>query len=82
MDEPNYGPNHLITDYPYMGWNNVWGGGGADQGADIAVPPQKNLYYGTGFAGISAMSLVIFAMGMVAGYFVVPKVKKKFFPKK
>lgn len=42
-EAPNdYDP--YIKDYPYNGWNEVWGGGGQNQGADIFVPPQVNLY--------------------------------------
>lgn len=36
--------DRYIKDYPYNGWNDVLGGGGENQDADIYVPPQQNLY--------------------------------------
>ena len=63
VDAPDeYSP--YISDYPYIGWNEVMGGGGRNQGQDIYVPPQTNLYasqpyrfnpmmhFGTGVASI------------------------------
>ncbi len=41
LDDP-YRP--YISAYPYLGHNNVLGGGGRDPGADIYVPPQENLF--------------------------------------
>ena len=68
-----------ITMYPYVGHDNVLGGGGRHP-ADIVVPPQKNLYYGAGLENITALfsiPLVTLGLGIVLGYFIVPKVVAK-----
>jgi len=81
-NDRNYDPyGQYIGDYPYIGWNNVWGGGGQDPGADIFVPPQKNLYYGSGLDSIPvvgrylAIPMVALVAGLVIGYIARPKVK-------
>jgi len=71
-----------IDNWPYMGWNNVWGGGGEHQEADIVVPPARNLYN----AGVQdlpfvgnwlAVPTVALVAGLLLGIFVWPKVKPK-----
>lgn len=76
-DRPQNEYNPYITPYPYIGWNNVLGGGGRDQGRDIYVPPQTNLYGAGEVAAMLSMPIVLIAIGMVLGYYIVPKVVKK-----
>ena len=69
-----------IDNWPYLGVNNVWGGGGEFQEADIVVPPNANLYS----AGVQDLPLigtwlavptVALIAGLLLGIFVWPKVK-------
>ena len=80
-NDRNYDPHgQRIGDYPYIGWNNVWGGGGAEAGADIFVPPQQNLY-GAGIESLPvvgrylAIPIVALVAGLVIGYIARPKVE-------
>ena len=76
--QDEYSP--YIADYPYIGWNNVWGGGGQQPGADIFVPPQKNLSYGLGIEDAPivgawlAIPTVAFLVGAVVMYLAFHKV--------
>jgi hypothetical protein len=70
-----------ITDYPYLGWNNVLGGGGRDPGADLYVPPQRNLY-GAGLSDIKywqifGFNVLTLAIGFILGVYAWPVVKEK-----
>ena len=81
MESDNEVYNHPdIMGYPYIGYGNVWGGGGRHQEADIVVPPQQNLYGG----GVQDLPLVgnwlavptiALIVGLLLGIFIWPKVK-------
>ena len=69
-----------IRDYPYTGWNNVLGGGGRNQGQDIYVPPQVNLYSAvpnvpstkTGIGPIAKYGVGIQNLPLVGQYLAIP----------
>lgn len=70
-----------IDNWPYLGQNNVWGGGGEFQEADIVVPPNRNLYQAgvqdlPGVGRYLAVPTIALVVGLVLGVVLSDKIKK------